>query len=56
MFAYLVDAYGEDAVFGSWDKELTDLPELFGKDFTGLYWDWLDWNRDQRESLGITMD
>lgn len=56
MFAYLVDAYGEDAVFGNWDKELTDLPELFGKDFTGLYWDWLDWNRDQRESLGIAMD
>ena len=56
MFAYLVDTYGQDAVFGNWDKELTDLPELYGKDFTGLYWDWLDWNRAQRESLGITMD
>lgn len=56
MFAYMVDTYGADAVFGNWDKELTDLPELFGNDFTGLYWDWLDWNRAQRESLGIAMD
>ena len=56
MFAYLVDSYGEDAVLGNWDRELTDLPELYGKDFSGLYWDWLDWNRDQRESLGIVID
>ena len=53
MFAYLVDTYGEDAVFGNWDKDLPNLQELFGKNFTGIYWDWLDWNREQREALGI---
>ena len=55
MFAYLVDTFGEDMVFTNWDRELSDLQELFGKNFSGLYWDWLEWNRAQRETLGIVI-
>lgn len=53
FLAYLVDRFGRELVFDHWDMDPFKLEEVFGMDFTELYWDWASWNRNRCAELMI---
>lgn len=55
MMAYLVETYGEEAVFPYWGLDPYDMKAVFGKDFTELYWEWAAWNTRRCAELGLTI-
>ena len=55
IFAYLVDEYGKDTVFGNWDLDPDNLDTVYGKTFSELYRDWAAWNEEQCKLMGIML-
>lgn len=55
MTAYLVETFGEDAVFACWGLDPYDMKANFGRDFAQLYRDWAAWNTRRCAELGLTI-
>lgn len=54
FLAFLVESFGEEAVFSHWGMDPLELASVFEKDFSQLYREWAVWNRQQCNELGIS--
>ena len=56
MIAYLVETYGKEAVFSSWNTNPEKTEDIFGKNFGDIYADWAVWNTNQCGQADITIE
>ncbi len=53
ILAYLVETYSREKVFSHLDMDPAEMEQVYGKSFSGIYKDWMEWNAKSFGESGV---